>query len=87
MVSQYYTLPQEPNKDHAHHIQEQQTLNETTLNLDISKKPHGMAQESYVESTMLSKQSLERVSPLKIDNEVIRYPFNISLLKFTLKLK
>ena len=57
--------------EQALNIQEHQIVNEEPSNFDASEKPHAMAKQSYQECDILSKKSLERVSPPKLEDKVI----------------
>ena len=63
-------MPQKTHIDQEINIQEQQVLNEQTLALDLFEKPHTMATKSYEQCDLLSRTSLERVSPQRLDDEV-----------------
>ena len=54
-------------------MQERQIINEETSTLEVSEKPRRLAKKSYMECDLLSKKSLERVSPQEKEEEVITY--------------
>lgn len=64
-------LPRKTSAEQSFSIQEQQVVNEQASNLDISTKAQAMAVKSYAECDLLSKTSLERVSPPKMEDKVI----------------
>ena len=64
-------IPHQSNIDQAHHMQERQVINEETSTLEVSEKPREIAKKSYMECDLVSKESLECVSPAKPDDEVM----------------
>jgi hypothetical protein len=64
-------IPQQSNIDQAHHMQEQQIINEETSSLEVPERHRGKAKKSYAEFDLVSRESLECVSPAKPDDEVI----------------
>ena len=79
-VSELQSLPTKSQIDQALNVQEQQVVNEQTSSFNVSEKPHATAKKSYEECDLLSKKSLERVSPQKQEEEVILYEFNLILI-------
>ena len=73
--------PKQTQLNQAHHIEEEQIINENTFDLDVSKNTRGNATKSYEHVDLLSQTSLERVSPPKEKDEVFT---NIS--KYQIKL-
>ena len=71
MVAKVKTTPHQTNIDQALLIQDLQTVDEQTSTVDVPDKPHLEAKKKYEECYLLSKKSLERVSPPKEDEEVI----------------
>ena len=67
------SLPAKTQIDQALNVQEQQVVNEQTSSFGVSEKYHAMANKSYEECDLLSRKSLERVSPQKQEEEVILY--------------
>ena len=65
------TTPGQANTDNALTIHDLQIVSEQTSRLDVSEKPCVEAKEMYQEYDILSKKSLERVSPSKDNEEVI----------------
>ena len=64
-------MPQQSNIDQAHHMQEHQIINEEISILEVPEKPLGKAKNSYVECGLVSRESLECVSPAKPEDEVM----------------
>ena len=64
-------LPRETSLEQALSIQEQQIVNEEPSTFDDSEKPNAMAKQSYQECDLLSKKSLERVSPSNLEDKVM----------------
>ena len=79
-VTELQSLPTKAQIDQALNVQEQQVVNEQTSRFDVSEKPHSTAKKSYEECDLLSKKSLERVSPQKQEEEVILYVFILILI-------
>ena len=83
-------LPRTTSTEQSVSIQEQQIVNEQTSNFDVSEKTHALAKDTYEECDLLSKKSLERVSPPKFEDKVIitlantKYIFDESLGFFLL---
>ena len=64
-------LPRKTSIEQALNIQEQRILNEQTSTFDVTEKPHAIAKDTFEECDLLSKKSLERVSPTKFEDKVI----------------
>ena len=69
-VTNLTALPRNTSIEQALNIQEQRIVHEETSNFDVSGKPHAMAKDTYEECDILSKKSLERVSPSKFEDKV-----------------
>ena len=73
--SDLQTKPQQSHAGQSVNIQEQQVVNEQTSNLDVSTNVQGIAKIYQEECDLLSRKSLERVSPQRHDDEVTIRPF------------
>lgn len=54
-------------------------VNEQASKLYKDEQPHLKAKKSYEDSPFLSRKSVERISPSKMDNEVLRIRFVICI--------
>ena len=54
-------------------------VNEQASKLYIDEQPHLKAKKSYEDSPLLSRKSVERISPSKMDKEVLRLRFVICM--------
>ena len=54
-------------------------VNEQASKFYIDEQPHLKAKKSYEDSPLLSRKSVERISPSKMDNEVLRLRFVICM--------
>ena len=54
-------------------------VNEQASKLYKDEQPHLKAKKSYEDSALLSRKSVERISPSKMDNEVLRIRFVICI--------
>ena len=54
-------------------------VNEQASKFYIDEQPHLTAKKSYEDSPLLSRKSVERISPSKMDNEVLRLRFVICI--------
>ena len=54
-------------------------VNEQSSKLYIDKQPYLKAKKSYEDSPFLSRKSVERISPSKMDNQVLRIRFVICI--------
>ena len=52
-------------------------VNEQASKFFIDEQPRLKTKKSYEDSTLLSRKSVERISPSKMDNEVLRSRFVI----------
>ena len=64
-------LPRNTSIEQALNIQEQRIVNEQTSKFDVSEKTPVIAKDNFEECDLLSKKSLERVSPPKFEDKVI----------------
>ncbi len=69
-VSQLQTTPHESHIEQVISIQEQQVATEQTSNLHVSTNAPAKVETSRKERGLLSKKSLERVSPQRPGDEV-----------------
>ena len=58
-------------------VKDVEGVNEHASKFYIDEQPHLKAKKSYEDSPLLSKKSVERISPSKMDNEVLRFRFVI----------
>ena len=56
-------------------------VNEQASKFYIDEQPHLKAKKSYEDSPLLSRKSVERISPSKMDNEVLRLIFVICIFQ------
>lgn len=56
-------------------------VNEQASKFYIDEQPHVKAKKSYEDSPLLSRKSVERISPSKMDNEVLRLIFVICIFQ------
>ena len=54
-------------------------VNEQASKFYIDEQPHLKAKKSYEDSPFLSRKSVERISPSKMDNAVLRIRFVICI--------
>ena len=64
-------MPQQTNIDQAHHMQEQQIINEEISSLEVPEKQRGKAKKAYEECDLVSRESLECVSHATPEDEVM----------------
>ena len=56
-------------------VKEIEGINEQASKFYIDEQPHLKAKNSYEDSPLVSRKSVERISPSKMDNEVLRLRF------------
>ena len=56
-------------------------VNEQASKFYIDEQPNVKAKKSYEDSPLLSRKSVERISPSKMDNEVLRLIFVICIFQ------
>ena len=60
-------------------VKDTERVNEQAFKFYIDEQPHLKAKKSYEDSPLLSRKSVERISPSKMDNEVLRLRFVICI--------